>query len=188
MSMDDESQFLNDGTAQLCEDGRARFNFVWNNPTWLPFYYQEGRGVPLMAVTDQRRVEECESTEGPRTGEKCVCKRFKHGYVYDASFYDQDIAAMIKAGSFLAGFNRLKWTGERATRQILMNCCEVWQDIHPNPAGKYARCLVEPFKRLHQVQFQHGLPELEGGCRARRLDEGLQPLLLPCQSWRVSCE
>jgi hypothetical protein len=81
-------------------------------------------------------------TEGGRQGQKCVCKWFKTGQVFESTFFDLDIKAMNKALDLIKEWNSRNFLNNT----IKINIPQVWtfqKTCQNGLAG--ARILQEPF-------------------------------------------
>mmetsp|Transcript_158349 Transcript_158349/g.288771 ORF Transcript_158349/g.288771 Transcript_158349/m.288771 type:complete len:349 (+) Transcript_158349:67-1113(+) len=84
-----------------------------------------------------RRVTLGYYTEGPRQGEKCVCKVFKTGGVYEDTFFSADMKASESAVEFVEAFRAYA-----RPFTIRINKPAVWSYSNGSKAGQ--RVLVEP--------------------------------------------
>jgi hypothetical protein len=79
-------------------------------------------------------------TDGARQGEKCVCKWFKSGSVYEQEFFADDIKAVQKAAHIIQEWNSRNFID----KTIMLNIPQVWRFTDGcSRAGQ--RALIEPF-------------------------------------------
>lgn len=79
-------------------------------------------------------------TSGPRNNEKCVCKWFKTGVVYENHYYDTDIKVSHEAVKLIDEWNNAKLID----KTVQMNMPEVWVFVKESsrPGQKF---MEEPF-------------------------------------------
>lgn len=92
-----------------------------------------------------RYVQLGKYTGGARTGQACVCKWFKSGGVYEATFFDTELAVVAKTLELLA-----QWNGHGfITETVRLNSPEVWPfkaSQGPTAAARRGQLhLVEPY-------------------------------------------
>jgi hypothetical protein len=84
-------------------------------------------------------------TDGPRSGQACVCKWFKTGHVMESVFFDLDIKAMHKALDIVE-----QWNSHRYINQtIKVNMPAVWT-FEEGSVNAGHRVLQEPFIEKYQ--------------------------------------
>ncbi|CAB9509208.1 Alpha-protein kinase [Seminavis robusta] len=94
-----------------------------------------------------RWVAKGQYVKGGRSGQACVCKWFKSGAVFEATFFDKDIEAMNKALEIIQQWNRTK----QINKLIQINIPEVWTFKNTSGGGWAGRkCLQEPFIQNYQ--------------------------------------
>lgn len=80
-------------------------------------------------------------TEGQRSGEKCVCKWFKSGVVFENTFFDLDIKAMDKALDLIK-----EWNSRHFINHIVkLNVPEVWTFDSDSSTMADSKVLQEPY-------------------------------------------
>jgi len=88
-----------------------------------------------------RHVAQGRYTKGKRKGEKCVCKWFKTGCVYEDSYFDKDIAASNKAVELIQAWNR----SQNIDKMVQVNLPEVWTFDNDTSMMANTKILQEPF-------------------------------------------
>jgi hypothetical protein len=83
-----------------------------------------------------RNVHKGTYTEGSRSGQPCVVKKFISGSVFEASHFKYDLAVVDKAVEILTQWNQRR----HINKQITINIPAVWTET-----GGTERMLVEPF-------------------------------------------
>eukprot|EP00930_Biecheleria_cincta_P076771 TRINITY_DN63991_c0_g1_i1.p1 TRINITY_DN63991_c0_g1~~TRINITY_DN63991_c0_g1_i1.p1 ORF type:complete len:319 (-),score=40.68 TRINITY_DN63991_c0_g1_i1:101-1018(-) len=94
-----------------------------------------------------RFVYKGEYIDGPRKGEACVMKEFKTGCVHEATYFDQDITAVKKAGELIDSFNK----SGTVSKGVYLNEPEVWSGTGGRISGH--RFLVEPLIKGEYFKF-----------------------------------
>mmetsp|Transcript_35138 Transcript_35138/g.85087 ORF Transcript_35138/g.85087 Transcript_35138/m.85087 type:complete len:248 (+) Transcript_35138:259-1002(+) len=85
-------------------------------------------------------------TQGERRGEKCVCKWFKTGSVYEDSYYEADIRTAKKCIEIISRFNK-----DRCIDRIVrVNLPEVWEFNASSSRRGGAKVLQEPYIQNYQ--------------------------------------
>jgi hypothetical protein len=79
-------------------------------------------------------------TEGRRDGGDCVCKKFKTGVVFAASYFVHELAVFNKAREIVNAFN----AANLIDRKILLNQPEVWENFTEKSSHHGEKVLVEP--------------------------------------------
>ncbi|CAJ1948321.1 unnamed protein product [Cylindrotheca closterium] len=92
-----------------------------------------------------RYVAKGKYTEGARRGEKCVCKWFKTGSVYEDSYYEADLRTAKKCIQIISRFNK-----DRCIDRIVrVNLPEVWEIEAGHPLSG-TKVLQEPYIKKYQ--------------------------------------
>lgn len=92
-----------------------------------------------------RWVAKGKYTNGPRNGEKCVCKWFKSGVVYESTYYEKDVKAIAKAMEIIREFNNSGIIDE----QVQLNQADVWT-FREGSKWDGHKVLQEPFIKRWQ--------------------------------------
>lgn len=92
-----------------------------------------------------RWVAKGKYTNGPRKGEKCVCKWFKSGVVYEDAYYEKDVKAIEKAIDIVREFNNSGLIEEH----VQLNKADVWT-FREGSKWDGHKVLQEPFIRRWQ--------------------------------------
>mmetsp|Transcript_21573 Transcript_21573/g.36123 ORF Transcript_21573/g.36123 Transcript_21573/m.36123 type:complete len:385 (+) Transcript_21573:1-1155(+) len=114
------------GTARINQSSRASFP---RKAIETPFASGKFRWVAMGEYTD-----------GPREGQKCVCKWFKSGFTFEEEFFKNDIRAVDQAALIVEQFN-----AEGIIQQMIrLNIPAVWVfDEHTDKAG--TKVMQEPY-------------------------------------------
>jgi len=80
-------------------------------------------------------------TSGEREGEPCVCKWFKTGHVWEASFFSLDIKTTEKALELVKEFNSRQFVN----KIVMVNIPQVWTFIGGSGSWANKKVLQEPF-------------------------------------------
>ena len=116
-----------------------------NNASQATFKYHALRKP--FAQGSFRWVAQGVYTNGEREGEKCVCKWFKEGSVYEEEFYADDLKAVEKAKHIIKEWNARDFVD----KPVVLNIPEVWTFEHDGLSHfSGARTLQEPFIENYQ--------------------------------------